>query len=292
MDKVYERLAEKAQELIKNDPGLNPHYHETGFTFCVDGNPGPLNTLWEAMLDNVQKNQPIFRWEELKSHDDIYRSLHGEHAIPDAEFRGIRAWKKGYTSKRCAVVNAEAMVKIYYERCRATNNIHFELGSPVDQLLYTEDHDAVDGVVLENGRALYAERLILAAGPWTSRLVKLEDRMHANAVPIVYIKLTPSEYEQYKNISCHTNLITGMNIFTPIGGLLKILRRTTSLRNTTILKDPEDPSKTYEASYPRTKLDDPSQAVPLEIEQSIRAELREIFPQVADRPFYNTKFCW
>lgn len=43
-----------------------------------------------------------------------------------------------------------------------------------------------------------------------------------------------------------------------VGGYLKILRRTTGLRNTTTLKDPEESTKTYQASYPLTKLDDPT----------------------------------
>ncbi|KAL3420576.1 hypothetical protein PVAG01_07021 [Phlyctema vagabunda] len=82
-----------------------------------------------------------------------------------------------------------------------------------------------------------------------------------------------------------------MNIFTPIGGLLKVLRRQTALRNTTTLKDSEDPTKLYKASYPLTRLDDRLQTLPFAIEQSLRDELHEIFPAVADWPFFNTKFC-
>lgn len=252
-----------------------------------------MNTLWEQMFDNIKKTQPAARWNEVKDPDAIYHHLHGKGGAPPptSKLTGPRMWVKGYTSKRCATVNAEGMVKVYYDRCCQKDNIDFVIGTPVDRLLYGAN-SAVDGVVLEDGRELRAEKTIIATGAWSSRLVNLDHQMHANAVGIAYIKLSPEEYEKYKDIPCHTNLVTGINIFTPLGGYLKILRRTAGLRNTTTLKDPEDPTKTYRASYPLTRIDDPTQTLSADMEQSIRAEMREILPQFANHPFARTKFCW
>ena len=293
VDKVYEKLADKAQALIKNDPELQPHYFERGFTFCTDGADGEMNTLWEQMFDNIKETQPAANWNELKDPGTVYRHLHGEDSVPTptSELVGPRMWMKGYTSKRCATVNAEGMVKVYYDRCCQQPSINFVLGTPVDRLLYGADL-CVDGVVLDDGRALRAQTTVLATGAWSSRLVNLDHQMHANAVGIAYIKLSPEEYEKYKDIACHTNLVTGVNLFTPLGGYLKILRRTAGLRNTVTLKDPEDPSKTYQASYPLTKVDDPTQTLSAGMEKSIRDEMREILPQFANHPFAQTKFCW
>ena len=109
---------------------------------------------------------------------------------------------------------------------------------------------------------------------------------------IVYIKLTPEEDEKYRHVSCHTNLVTGLKIFQPLNGWLKILRRGAGLQNTTALKDPEDPKKTYKASYPHTVVDDPDPWIPLTFEASLREELREIFPAMANRRFDMARFCW
>ena len=278
--------------MIKNDPELAPHYFENGFTFCIDDEPGDLKTLWQGMLENIRKTQLESKYNELNSPTEIYHHLHDTTTKPKSQGHAVEKWRRGYTNKRCATVNAETMVKVYYDRCCAMSNITFEVGVPVDRLLYDNEHTTAEGVVLEDNRVFRAAIVIVAAGPWSSRFVKLDNQMHANAVPIAYIQLTPSEYKKYSHIACHTNLSTGLNIFTPIGGQLKVLRRTTALRNTTTLKDPENPAKIYQASYPLTKLDDPHQTLPLEIEQSIRSELKEIFPHVADRPFSKTKFCW
>lgn len=252
-----------------------------------------MNTLWEQMFENIKGTQPPAMWNELKDPDSVYRHLHGKNGdpTPTSRLAGPRMWVKGYTSKRCATVDAEGMVKVYYDRCCHEHNIDFVIGMPVDRLLYGA-YPSVDGVILEDGRELRAQKTILATGAWSSRLVNLDQQMHANAVGIAYIKLSPEEYEEYKDIACHTNLVTGVNLFTPLGGYLKILRRTTGLRNTTTLKDPEDPAKTYQASYPLTKADDPTQTLSADMEQSIREEMREILPQFADHPFASTKFCW
>ena len=76
------------------------------------------------------------------------------------------------------------------------------------------------------------------------------------------------------------------------GDYLKILRRTTGLRNTTTLKDPEDPIKNYQASHPLTKADDPTQTLSAKTEQSLREEIKEILPQFANHPFTRTAFYW
>ena len=49
-------------------------------------------------------------------------------------------------------------------------------------------------------------------GAWSSRLVNLDQQMHANAVVIAYIRLSQEVYETYKEIPCHLNLATGINI--------------------------------------------------------------------------------
>lgn len=98
--------------------------------------------------------------------------------------------------------------------------------------------------MLEDGREIRAEKTILAVGAWGAKLVDLDGVLQANAVGIAYIKLTECEMAKYNDMGCHTNLALGINIFTPIGGLLKVLRRSNGLRNTVDLPHPEDPSRT------------------------------------------------
>lgn len=170
------------------------------------------------MYENIRETQPAAMWNELEDPDAIYHHLHGKHGghTPISELVGPRMWVKGYTSTRCATVNAEGMVKVYYDRCCQKDTIDFVVATPVDRLLY-DTCSSVDGAVLEDGRELRAQKTILATGARSSRLVNLNHQMHANAVGIADVKLSLEEYERYKNIPCHTNLVTGVTIFTPLG---------------------------------------------------------------------------
>lgn len=294
---------------MESDPALQPYYFKRGFTFCTDGQPGDFESLWAEMLANL-KREPPHMWNELSTHDAVFAHLNGNdgHApVPEPQLGRARKWVKGFTSKKCATVNAEAIVKIYYERCLSKPSIDFVLGTAVDRLLYSSSSPSTSspevlGVVLEDGRDLRAQTTILATGAWSGWLVNLDGVMEAQAVGIAYIQLTPDEYEQYKDIACHTNLVTGVNIFTPIGGLLKVLRRAGGVRNTVELPNPDPDSngdrtageKRYRVSYPRTTMDEGGamQRLAPEMEEGIRDELREIAPRFAERPFARTKYCW
>lgn len=52
------------------------------------------------------------------------------------------------------------------------------------------------------------------------------------------------------------------------------------------------PGPNYKASYPLTAVDKPDLGLSPSTERDIREALREIFPDVADRPFYKTRICW
>lgn len=293
IDTPYEILADRARELLKHDPDVAPFYFEHGFTFVTDGQPGELNDLWGKMLQKLQDKHTKDRWAVHDSPEKVFQNLHGTSArlAPDNQLPDKRGWIKGFTSTRCATINAEAVIKVYYDRAKSRPNIKFVLGTPVRRLLYGSDQDVL-GVTLEDGCTLKAEKIILATGAWSSRLVNLDGILRANAVSIAYIKLTDEEMERYKSMGCHTHLGRGINIFTPIGGLLKVLRRTSGYLNTTDLPDPEDDSKTYRASYPVTAVDKPGIGIPPQAERDIRDALREIFPSIADRPFERTRICW
>jgi hypothetical protein len=93
------------------------------------------------------------------------------------------------------------------------------------------------GVILEDELVIHAEKTILATGVWSSLSHEYDKGMRANEVGISYFKLI-EEYEKYKDIACHTNLATGLNIFTPLRGRLKVLKRATGLYSTIELPDP------------------------------------------------------
>jgi sarcosine oxidase / L-pipecolate oxidase len=108
----YADLAEKAQDIIRNHADLRLYYYEHGFSFVTDGQSSELDTLFHQMLENVKAKQSPSKWKEFNSPEAVFQNLHGEAAdvVPDHVIGNKRKWVKGYLSRRCAAVNAEAMV--------------------------------------------------------------------------------------------------------------------------------------------------------------------------------------
>lgn len=93
-------------------------------------------------------------------------------------------------------------------------------------------------------------------------------------------------------MSITTNDSTGLNIFPPYRGEIKVLRRSPGYKNTIRIPRPEKRDESVEISYPRTMVTNPTDTIPADAEMAIRRDLQEIMPQLANRPFDRSKICW
>lgn len=84
-----------------------------------------------------------------------------------------------------------------------------------------------------------------------------------------------------------TNFTTGFNIFPPLNGEIKCLRRSPGYTNTRTVTDSAT-GKSFEVSVPP---DSPS-TIPADAEKALRANLAELFPPLAEQPFDRTKLCF
>jgi sarcosine oxidase/L-pipecolate oxidase len=150
--------------------------------------------------------------------------------------------------------------------------------------LILEDNTA-KGVELENGEVLKADLVILAAGPWSNVLLDLRDQVTVTGHEVAWLKLSPEMEKRYRNMPISTNFTTGFNSFPPLNGEIKILRRSPGYTNT---RNITNVMNSYDTSAPP---DTPS-TIPKDAEEALRANLREIFPPLADQPFARTKLCW
>lgn len=284
-DPVYQRLAEVAQEQIMRDPELQPWTFQQGMTYVCNGRPSRYTDIWKAQLEKARSRNGF---RESPSQRDVFQQIHGEGIeLPSS---GQSEWNVSYSNMLAAFIDAEESIRVYYQRCLRQPSITFRCGVAVRDIAITQGR--ASGVVLEDGSQLDAGLVIVAAGAWSNKLVSLGQRVHPIGHEVVWFKVTPDEEARWKNMSITTNLSTGLNIFPPYRGEVKVLRRSPGYTNTISIPDPELPSKKIRISYPRTMVDEPSDVIPLDAEVAIRKNLREIMPPLADRPFDRTKICW
>ena len=295
-DPIYARLSAQAQGIIEQDPDLSRHYFRQGMSFVTDGKPGPMTNLWRKNLANV-KAQAARKGEvdsvvEMTTPEAVFQRIHGREAelVPEESLGRERRWNLGYCNLEDAFIDARECVRIYYERCLAQPSISFQCGVPVERLRIADGR--ATGVVLENGQTLSADLTLVAAGAWSNRLVYLEGWTKSSAIEVAWIKITKEEEARWRNMSITTNFSTGFNLFPPHNGEIKCLRRSAGYRNTMTVPHPEDPSRTITTSLPRTDVTNPGDVSPLAAERALRDNLRELMPELADRPFDRTKLCW
>ena len=81
VDEEYQRLADMAREIIKNDPISSPTIMKKGFIFCTDGKECPIETLWRQMLDSIRETQPASLLNQLDTLEEVFHHLHGNDEL-------------------------------------------------------------------------------------------------------------------------------------------------------------------------------------------------------------------
>ncbi|KAI4128811.1 MAG: hypothetical protein LQ347_004024, partial [Umbilicaria vellea] len=149
----------------------------------------------------------------------------------------------------------------------------------------------VTGVELEDGTAVEADLVILAAGAWTGKLVDLRGRAEAAAQVLAYVQLSEGERIALKDMPVLLNMSTGMFVVPPTrDGVLKVARHGYGYRNPVRIPHPEKVGvgEEIEISLPA----DDFVTLPAEGAKACRDTLRETVPWLGERTFCHTRLCW
>jgi sarcosine oxidase/L-pipecolate oxidase len=291
-DPLYSQLAIEAQEKIKNDPDLNPFYFRSGMIYASAGLGQHGSEVWDKeyaaakALEERRISSGQFSSDgyvrDLFTHEDLFKRVNGGQP---PESVGQKQWNKGYLNEDVAFVNAEECMRVYYQKCKRRSNVEFKF-VPVKKLLF--DGNATMGVLLDDGATLTTDLVILAAGPWSNTLLDLRDQVTASGHEVAWLKLSPQMERRYRDMPMTTNFTTGFNIFPPLHGEIKCLRRSPGYSNTTKVECATPGQTSYETSAPPYT---PS-VIPKDAEAALRGNLKEMLPPLADQPFDRTQLCW
>ena len=272
-----------------DDKELQPWTFQQGMTFVCDGLPSRFTNVWKAQ---VERSRLLPTFEQSANREGVFQRIHGSDRspVPLEELGGRSYWNMAYTNIEAAFIDAKESVRVYYDRCRSKPSIQFRCGSAVKHI--DRGNGRVTGVTLDNGSFLGADLVVVAAGAWSNKLVDVGSRIHPIGHEVAWIRVTPEEEKQWKHMSITTNMSTGINLFPPYRGEVKVLRRSPGFINTTVVANPDNGCGKLKISHPRTIVDHPTDQIPADAEASIRENLREIMPPLADRPFDRTKICW
>ena len=292
-NQVYSRLAAQAQLLWRDTTvegwGGDGRYHETGFALTVDSEGGQGGYVKKSMHNAVARAEESMKdaggrlrtVEALETEDDIKRVTGYKHA----------SGKSGYVNWNSGWADAEKCVAYALRRLRQEGGerVQMRSGVRVERLL-VESGKCV-GTQLQDGEQVRAELTILAAGAWSPSLVNLQGRCLATGQTLCYLAISEQEQQEMQDRPTVINMSRGTFIVPPRDRELKVARHGYGYRNLHSVSGEQlvdgHPGEQYEVSVPRVGI-----RVPNEGQEACRAALRELLPEMGDRPFTNTRICW
>ena len=289
----YSRLAAQAQVLWRDTTnggwGGEGRYHEPGFVLTVDKNSEQgqyvknsmhnVKALAEESIRDAGGGQlkPI---EALDREEDLKKATGYKHVSGNS---GYVNWNSGWA-------DAEKCVAYALQRLRqeGKGRVQIKSGAKVEKLL-VENGKCV-GVQLQGDEQVRADLTVLAAGAWSPSLVNLQGRCQATGQVLCYVAISEQEQKELQDRPTIINMSRGMFIIPPRSKELKIARHGYGYRNLHSISEQHltngEPKETL-VSVPRVGI-----RVPKEGQDACREALGELLPEMADRPFTNTRICW
>ncbi|PLN76177.1 FAD dependent oxidoreductase [Aspergillus taichungensis] len=284
-DEVYARIGKEAFDLWKT-PDFKEAFHQTPCLWvCQDDTP-------------EQPVQPNAREYSRKTKDVLTAMGQDWHAVTSAQQAKTRFPElsgplgpgfDGFYNTEAGWADAGMGVARMAARCISAG-VSFQTG-PNGQV--TDFEKAADGTVTAvrtaNGGRVEGDRFIAATGAWTAGLIPAWNSMIAAAQIVGYMRLTPEEMVQLKDMPIYFNFSTGFFCFPPHdgSGYLKVACHSYGYT----VSSPSASSQIV-SSPPGRPVSSRADFIPAEGTERLLAGMREILPQLASRGFERVGLCW
>ena len=296
-DAAYASLMVEAHKHWRGEFGAEGRYAEAGLCLVTDegdeghvGGEGAAKDYMMRAMQNVTnklglklgRREDGGQVEPLLSAVDVSRAMSTFGG--DCGSAGYVNWTSGWA-------DAEGGMRYMRKLVAETGRVEFKTAE-VKHLRYGDGK--VQSVELISGEQLKADLVVLAAGAWSPKLVDLRGVCSATGQILAYIDLSQEEQDRLgvnPTILCENS---GMFIITPRDRVLKVARHGYGYANPCSIPHPERPDsgEKITVSLPRTKQDDPNVNIAPEAKEACRRFLAKVIPDLADRPWTQTRICW
>ena len=291
---LYSRLAAQAQLLWRDTTaegwGGDGRYHEPGFVLTVDSDSTQGRYVRNSMSNVKQLAEEGMREAGGGTLKPI-EALDTKEALRQATGYKYVSGDSGYVNWNSGWADAGKCVAYALERLKrkGKDRVTLKSGAQVDKLLVEEGKCA--GAQLEGGKQVRADLTILAAGAWSPSIVNLQGRCLATGQVLCYLDISEQEQKEMQDRPTIINLSRGMFIIPPRGRVLKVARHGYGYRNMQSIPGERlvngGSQETFQVSVPRVGI-----RAAKEGQEACREAMRELLPNMADRPFINTRVCW
>ncbi|KAF2445074.1 fructosyl peptide oxidase [Karstenula rhodostoma CBS 690.94] len=283
--KVDVQLSLEARDMWKNDDLFKAFFHNTGRLDCEHTDEGieGLRKQYKTLLDAGVGLEKTHEW--LETEDQILEKA------PQLEREKIKGWKAISSEDGGWLAAAKAIRAIGLYLKEQDVNFGFGGAGSFKKPLFANDGVTCVGVETADGTQYYADKVVIAAGAWSSVLVDLEDQCVSKAWVYAHMRLTPQEAAEYKNAPVVYNGDVGFFFEPDEYGVIKVCDEFPGF--TRFKKhQPYGAETPKQISVPRSHAKHPTDTYPDASEKSIRRAIDTFLPQFNNKKLFNRALCW
>jgi sarcosine oxidase/L-pipecolate oxidase len=276
-DPLYSKMAREAvQGWAAEYPN---HYHQAGFLMLNEKGGFEYTAKSKEVDEQLGKT--------IEEYADATRMRSIRPGIP-GNLEGLSA----YYNPRGGWADAASSIAQLSGRC-SISGVSFITGrrGTVTALVYA--NSKVVGVKVLDGQPIHASLIILATGAWTNHLLDIRHTSSASAQPVGFIQLTADEAQRLKNMPVMINANKGVFVFppTPKFNVLKVARHGWGYATRVKVDDGHSPARVI--SCPQLATNNAQNSyMPADAQEGLRAGLRDLVPEFAERPWCKLRLCW
>ncbi|KAJ5090678.1 sarcosine oxidase [Penicillium argentinense] len=279
------QLSLEARDMWQNDSLFKPFFHNVGMIDCSSSEEGiaGLRRKYQSLIDagvGLEKTNFFLENEEQLL-----------EKVPQFTKEQIKGWKGVLSVDGGWLAAAKAINAIGH--FLKDQGVKFGFGSAgtFKQPLFAADGITCTGVETIDGTKYYADKVVLAAGAWSSTLVDLEDQCVSKAWVFAHIQLTPEESAQYKKMPVVYDGDYGFFFEPNEYGVIKVCDEFPGFSR---FKEhqPYGASSPKCISVPRSHAKHPTDTYPDASEVTIRKAIARFMPQFTHKELFNRSMCW
>ncbi|KAG4283290.1 hypothetical protein FPRO04_13275 [Fusarium proliferatum] len=282
-DTDYCSLAYEAYCKWSQDPKYNGIFYQTDYV--IAGSRSTPEKSWtDKTIAQLDKRQlPYTRLADAADTKRRFPILTGELAQPNFE---------GYLNKSGGWADANKAIKQLRDECLELG-ISFIAGRAGTVVGFDSDAQGViKAVKTLEGTPVRGDHFILAAGAWSSGIVPTYNSTLSTAQALGFLHLTDDEMVKYKNIPIYMNYATGWFNFPPHEDTKMLKFAVHGWGYTRAPSKGDNNSVESNISVPPPISRERKNFVPADAEERLRAGLREMLPELADRALTRVALCW
>ncbi|KAF6760237.1 FAD dependent oxidoreductase [Ephemerocybe angulata] len=283
-DKFYSELCRDAISLWKDEELYGNAYQESGCIIVLNS-PGSSSGIPTEVAESYghgsyANDLALGARVSLLETGAALRSV-----FPPSLQAGSFQGKSGYLNKDGGWADAGKGLKKLIDRVLQLG-AKIETGKDVKELI-RGDGRQTKGVKCADGSTYEADLVVIAMGSWTpSAFSDLNGSCLATGQCVAMIQLTPEEAAPYKETPVFLDFNTGFYVFP--ANAQNIVKMAIHCVGYTVTDADTN------ISTPRTVTSNPTDglAIPKPDLAQLRDQLRQVYPELAKKPFASTRLCW